>query len=98
MFHHVKYGIWDISKCGSVSPFIGLMTLKRSKLNHNGIKNIFVGYAKISKTYRLLDLNSNVIVESKDVKFVKNKFWKDNSSNAKSVPSTFDKCRSWIFH
>jgi hypothetical protein len=35
---------------------------------------VFVGYAEISKSYRLLDLSSNVIVESRDVEFIENKF------------------------
>jgi hypothetical protein len=35
---------------------------------------VFVGYAENSKAYRLLDLSSNVIVESRDVQFIENKF------------------------
>jgi len=35
---------------------------------------VFVGYAKNFKAYRLLDLSSNVIVESRDVEFIENKF------------------------
>jgi hypothetical protein len=35
---------------------------------------VFVGYAENSKAYRLLDLSSNVIVESRDVEFIENKF------------------------
>lgn len=35
---------------------------------------MFVGYAENSKAYRLLDLSSNVIVESRDVEFIENKF------------------------
>lgn len=34
----------------------------RSKLGPRGIKSIFVGYAKNSKAYRLLDVNSNIVV------------------------------------
>ena len=51
---------------------------KSSKLSARGIKSVFVGYAKNSKAYRLLDLDSNVIVESRDVKFIENKFQLDN--------------------
>ena len=40
-------------------------------------KSVFVGYAKNSKTYRLLDLSSNTLVESRDVEFIENKFSKD---------------------
>jgi hypothetical protein len=35
---------------------------------------VFVGYAENSKAYKLLDLSSNVIVESRDVEFIENKF------------------------
>ena len=37
------------------------------------MKSVFVGYAKNSKAYMLLDLESNVIVESRDVQFLENK-------------------------
>ena len=40
---------------------------KRHKLGSRALKNIFVDYAENSKAYRLLDLESNVIVESVDV-------------------------------
>ena len=43
---------------------------KRTKLGPRGIKSVFVGYAENSKAYRLLDIESNVIVESKDVEFL----------------------------
>ncbi|GJZ98344.1 retrovirus-related pol polyprotein from transposon TNT 1-94, partial [Tanacetum coccineum] len=42
---------------------------KRSKLGARGIKSVFVGYAKNSKAYRLLNENSGVIIESRDVEF-----------------------------
>nr|GEU87869.1 hypothetical protein [Tanacetum cinerariifolium] len=38
-----------------------------SKLGSRGLKSVFVGYARDSKSYRCLDLDSNVIVESRDV-------------------------------
>ena len=50
---------------------------KRSKLGARGIKSVFVGYAKNSKAYRLLDENSGVIIESRDVEFFEDKFLKD---------------------
>lgn len=40
--------------------------LKETKLGLRAIKNIFVGYAKNSKIYRLLDLKSNDIIETRD--------------------------------
>jgi hypothetical protein len=47
---------------------------KRTKLGPTAIKSMFVGYDENSKAYRLLDLSSNVIVESRDVEFIENKF------------------------
>jgi hypothetical protein len=47
---------------------------KRTKLGPRAIKRVFVGYVENSKSYRLLDLSSNVIVESRDVEFIENKF------------------------
>ena len=46
----------------------------RSKLGTCAIKIIFVGYARNSKAYRLLDKESGVIVESRDVEVFKDKF------------------------
>ena len=42
------------------------------------IKNVFVGFAVNSKAYKLLDLSSNTIVESRDVEFIENKFINDS--------------------
>ena len=47
-----------------------------------GIKNAFVGYASNSKAYRLLDLESNAIVKSRDVEFFKNLTTKGKGSQA----------------
>jgi hypothetical protein len=47
---------------------------KRTKLGPRAIESVIVGYAENSKAYRLLDLSSNVIVESRDVEFIENKF------------------------
>ena len=53
---------------------------KRVKLGPRALKGIFVGYAKNSKAYRILDLSSNVIVESRDVDFIENKFQSDSQN------------------
>ena len=42
------------------------------------MKSVFVGYAEDSKAYRLLDLSSNTVVESRDVEFIEDKFSKDS--------------------
>lgn len=63
---------------------------KRLKLNPRSIKSIFVGYPNNSKAYRLLDLDTNVVVESRDVEFIENKFVKDSSIDTESsqIPLT----------
>jgi hypothetical protein len=43
---------------------------QRTKLGPRGLKIVFVGYAQNSKGYRLLDLETNVIVESIYVEFI----------------------------
>ena len=45
---------------------------KRTKLGPRGIRCAFVGYATNSKAYRLLILESNVIIESREVEFFEN--------------------------
>ena len=42
------------------------------------MESVFVGYAENSKAYRLLDLNSNTVVESRDVEFIEDKFSKNS--------------------
>ena len=48
---------------------------KRTKLGPRAINGVFVGYAQNSKAYRILDLVSNTIVETRDVEFIENKFY-----------------------
>ncbi|PWA42899.1 Copia-like retrotransposon [Artemisia annua] len=61
---------------------------KRSKLGARGIRSIFVGYAKNSKAYRLLDERTGVIIESRDVDFFEDKFSKDvENSHMELVPT-----------
>nr|GEW66882.1 hypothetical protein [Tanacetum cinerariifolium] len=55
------------------------------KLGPRGLKSVFVGYAKDSKSYRCLDLDSNVIVKSRDVDFFENKFCHDSTSTHEIV-------------
>ena len=54
---------------------------KRTKLGSRPLKSVFVGHAKNSKAHRLFNFGSNVIVESRDVKFFKNKFLKNSMVN-----------------
>jgi hypothetical protein len=50
-----------------------------TKLGSRGLKSVFVGYAQNSKAYRLLDLETNVIVESIHVEFIEYKFISDSN-------------------
>nr|GEV86280.1 zinc finger, CCHC-type [Tanacetum cinerariifolium] len=56
-----------------------------SKIGPRGLKSVFVRYAKDSKSYRCLDFDSNIIVESRDVDFFKNKFRHDSTSTNEIV-------------
>ena len=47
-------------------------------LGRRAMKSVFVGYTENSKAYRLLDLSSNTVVESRDVEFIEDKFSKDS--------------------
>ena len=62
---------------------------KRTKLGPRWIKSAFVGYASNSKAYRLLDLEYNIIVESRDVELFENLTSKGKSSQA---PTNKDSC------
>ena len=53
----------------------------RTKLGSRVIKCDFVGYANNSKAYRLLDLESNIMIESRGVEFFENML-RDNNSQA----------------
>lgn len=65
------------------------MDPKRTKLGPRGIRSAFIGYATNSKAYRLLNLESNVIVESRDVEFFENL----NSTGKESQNSTYEEPR-----
>ncbi|KAJ9543865.1 LOW QUALITY PROTEIN: hypothetical protein OSB04_023572 [Centaurea solstitialis] len=60
---------------------------KRSKLGDRAIKSIFVGYAVNSPAYRLLDKETGVIVESRDVDFFEDKFSGDAENSDRMLDS-----------
>ena len=67
---------------------------KRTKLGPQAMKSVFVRYAENSKAYRLLDLESNVIMESRDVQFLENKTRDDSTCNTpKYTLTVFDMFR-----
>ncbi|RVW39390.1 hypothetical protein CK203_096135 [Vitis vinifera] len=57
----------------------------KTKLGPRAIKCAFVGYASNSKAYRLLDLESNMIIESREVEFFENLLSDSNSQVPTSV-------------
>ena len=63
---------------------------KNWNLEH--LKSVFIGYVENSKIYKLLDLDSNVIVESRDVEFFENKFLNNSrvGNDPQSEPSSFN--------
>ena len=66
------FKVWGcLAYCKNLHP-------NRTKLGPRGIRCAFVGYANNSKAYRLLDLESNVIIESREVEFFENLTTKSN--------------------
>ena len=61
------------------------MDPNKTKLGPRATKCAFVGYASNRKAYRLLDLKSNVIIESKEVEFFENLLSDSNSQVPTSV-------------
>ncbi|KAF5775122.1 putative RNA-directed DNA polymerase [Helianthus annuus] len=65
---------------------------KTLKLGERAFKSVFIGYASHSKSYRLLDDESGIVVESRDVEFFENKFSRDDeNSNGTTTSSTSEK-------
>ena len=62
--------------------------LKRTKLGPRGINYAFVGYISNSKDYRLLNLESNVIIESRDVELFEYLLTLDNRVQSSSSEIT----------
>ena len=61
---------------------------KRTKLGPRAFKSVFIGYVENSKSYRLLDLESNVIIESRDVEFLETSFLSDFNKPQSSRDNT----------
>ncbi|GJT37510.1 zinc finger, CCHC-type containing protein [Tanacetum coccineum] len=77
--------LWGEGLAYNMSFYYKVPLPNTSKLGPRGLKSEFVGYAKDSKSYRCLDLNSNVIVKSRYVDFFKNKFRHDSTSTNEIV-------------
>ncbi|KAK3038536.1 hypothetical protein RJ639_029336 [Escallonia herrerae] len=75
-----------VSKLKDLKVEIGMITeLHMATSSKNSDWCVFVGYAKNSKAYRLLDLESNVIIKSRDVEFIENKFNSDSDFSAPTI-------------
>ena len=61
---------------------------KRTKLGLRGIKCAFISYASNSKGYRLLNLESKVIIESRDVELFEYLLTLDNKVQSSSSEIT----------
>ncbi|RVW29758.1 Retrovirus-related Pol polyprotein from transposon TNT 1-94 [Vitis vinifera] len=68
----------------------------KKKLGLRAIKCAFVGYASNSKAYRLLDLESNVIIESREVEFFENLLSDSNSQVPTSVGESLEETPSKV--
>ena len=63
---HRVFKVWGcLAYCKNKDP-------KRTKLGLKGIRCVFVGCTTNNKAYRLLHLESNIVIESRDVKFFEN--------------------------
>ena len=90
MFYHIKYekvenpNLKYLRLWGCLA-FYRIYDQQTLKLGSREIKNMFVGYAKNSKAYRLKNLDFNIKVESRDVKFIKNKFCNDSTPELEPI-------------
>lgn len=73
-----------------------IMDTKRMKLGPRGIKCDFIGYASNSKAYRLLNLEFNIIVESRDVEFFEKLITKDKQPENPTNEESRKEYTSWI--
>ena len=71
--------MWEcLAYCKKTDP-------NKTKLGPRATKSAFVGYASDSKAYRLLDLESNVIIKSREVELFENLLSDSNSQVPISV-------------
>ncbi|KAL6350820.1 hypothetical protein AAG906_031406 [Vitis piasezkii] len=83
-------------KCVGCLAYCKKTDPNKTKLGPRAIKCAFVGYASNNKAYRLLDLESNVIIESREVKFFENLLSDSNSQVPTSVGESLEETPSKI--
>ena len=82
--------MWEcLAYCKNLDP-------KRTKLGPRGIRCAFVGYATNSKAYRLLSLESNVIIESRDVEFFENLTTSEKDSQMSTMENSREESSSKV--
>ena len=64
---------------------LGLPDFKRSKLGPRTSKCVFLGYAFHSNSYLILELDSNVIIESRDAEFFESNTIKNSNFSEAST-------------
>ncbi|KAK3033411.1 hypothetical protein RJ639_032384 [Escallonia herrerae] len=80
-----------VSKLKDLKVEIGMITeLHMATSSKNSDWCVLVGYAENFKAYHLLDLESNVIVESRDVELIKDKFNSDSDFSAPTISLEID--------
>ena len=80
-----SYDVWNGRKAnlnyfkvwGSIT-YYKVPDNKRTKFKPKALKSIFIDYVENFNAYRLLDLDSNIIVELRDKQFFENKFLEDS--------------------
>ncbi|RVW59251.1 Retrovirus-related Pol polyprotein from transposon TNT 1-94 [Vitis vinifera] len=84
------FKVWGcLAYCKKTNP-------NKTKLGPRAIKCAFVGYASNSKAYRLLDLESNVIIESREVEFFENLLSDSNSQVPISIGESLEETPSKV--
>nr|KAJ0199183.1 hypothetical protein LSAT_V11C600308020 [Lactuca sativa] len=95
VIHTSPYELWkgrkpnlDCLKVWGCVAYYRTPDPKRTKLGAQANKSIFIGYAQNSKAYRLLDIDSGVVVESRNVEFFEDKFSRDEENSSHTTPTS----------
>jgi hypothetical protein len=90
--HFSPYELWfkrkpniNYFKLWGCLAYVRLPDIKRSKLGPRTSKCVFLGYAFHSKSYRFLELDSNVIIESRDAEFFESNTIKNSNFSEAST-------------
>ncbi|XP_052482490.1 uncharacterized protein LOC128036024 [Gossypium raimondii] len=78
--------------------------IKRDKLDKKALLGVFIGYSTVAKAYKIFQPQSEKIIRSRDVHFVKNEEWNWDEKNGQSTAdlklefsiSTTGKDENWL--